>query len=253
MSYYYPLIPLEEYWVKLNILDIRPDVYEISNYGNVRRIEDKFPIKAQILLSDYGAYRIVNLVNTTTRKPKKYLVHRLVGMIFVPNPNNYPQINHINNNGMDECDINLEWCTPEYNTDYQQTIGSMVLSNLDNYAIYQMIENGMSNKDIVSHISNPLLDEMYVEDIRQSYIRNNPVSEYNMENRVVNSSRFSNEFTMKVCGLFESGMTPKDYKDIADIMGVELKDYKAQDTFRMYCSNLYKRKHHTHISKNYNW
>lgn len=79
------IFPLElenEYWVNLNILDIRPNVYEISNYGNVRRIEDKFPIKAQILINEYGAYRIVNLVTIYGSKPKKYLVHRLVGIIF---------------------------------------------------------------------------------------------------------------------------------------------------------------------------
>ena len=60
----------EEYWVPLNILDIKPNVYEITNYGNVRRIRDKYPIKAQILFSENGAYRIVNLANTSKPRPK---------------------------------------------------------------------------------------------------------------------------------------------------------------------------------------
>jgi hypothetical protein len=176
-----------------------------------------------------------------------------VGLVFVPNPCNYPQINHINNNGMDECNINLEWSTPEYNTNYQKYIKDIILPNLDNYHIYKMIESGLSNNNIVDIMNNPIVDDSYVEEIRQSYIRNNPSSEYRPDNMVVNSSRFSNDFTRKVCELFESGMTYFDYKSIAQIMEVELPDKKARDTFRQYCSNLYKRKHHTHISKNYNW
>lgn len=248
---YSPLVPLDEYWVPLNILDIRPNVYEISNYGNVRRISDKFPIKHQILLNEYGAYRIVNLVSTTTAKPKKYLVHRLVGIVFVPNPYGYPQINHINNNGMDDCTTNLEWVTPEYNTNYQYMINGTFLDNLDNYAIYKMIEDGCNDSDIISTF--PHIDLSYVEMIRESYIRNNPKSEYDFDNRKVNSSRFPNETTAIVCKLFESGMDYNDYKDIAKIINVDINDDKAKATFRMYCKNLYTRKHHTHISKNYNW
>ena len=137
-------IVFDEIWVSLNVLNIKPDTYEISNYGNVRRLEDKYPIKAQILETEYGCYRIVNLVTSsqTNRKPKKYLVHRLVGLVFVSNPNNYQQINHINNNGMDELFSNLEWVTPQYNTDYQKTTNKYYLDNKTNYNIYRLIESG---------------------------------------------------------------------------------------------------------------
>lgn len=127
----------DECWVVLNILDIRPNVYELSNYGNVRRIEDKYPIKAQVSKNEYGAYRIVNLATIHPGcKNKKYLVHRLVAIMFVENPNNYPQVNHLNNNGMDECYQNLSWVTEEYNTNYQNIIKGICLSNIDNYNIF---------------------------------------------------------------------------------------------------------------------
>ena len=42
-------------------------------------------------------------------------VHRLVGLTFIPNPNNYPQLNHINWVRADSRAENLEWCTQKYN------------------------------------------------------------------------------------------------------------------------------------------
>lgn len=249
---YSPLVPIEEYWVPLNVLDIRPNTYEISSYGNIRRIADKYPIKAQILLNEYGAYRIVNLVSISTTKPKKYLVHRLVGIVFIPNPYNLPQINHINNNGMDETPLNLEWATPEYNTQYQETIKGIFLDNLTNYEIYRMIESGLSDEDIIDCLKLPV-DSQYIQMIRESVIRNNPVSEYDFANRVVNSSKYPNDIIVKVCELFQFGMTHKDYIQIASIIGADISDNKKAAAFYMYCKNIYTRKHHTHISSNYIW
>ena len=254
MSYVQPLVPIQEFWVKLNVLGIRPDVYEISNYGNIRRIEDKFPIKQQILENEYGAYRIVNLVTITSSQPKKYLVHRLVGLVFIPNPNNHSQINHLDNNGMNNCNINLEWVSGEYNTNYQSCIHNILLENLENYNIYKLIEQGFSNEDILNMIHTRLaIDTNYIEYIRESYIRNNPISEFDNDKRRVNSSKFPNKTTEYICSLFESGMTYFDFEEIARLISHDISDEKEAHTFRAYCKNLYTRKHHTHISKNYNW
>lgn len=51
-------------------------------------------------------------------KGKKYKIHRLVAMTYISNPNNYPCINHKDENKLNNHVSNLEWCTYKYNTNY---------------------------------------------------------------------------------------------------------------------------------------
>lgn len=55
-------------------------------------------------------------------KRKRIAVHRLVAIAFLPNPNNYPVINHKNEIRDDNRASNLEWCTQKYNVNYGSCI-----------------------------------------------------------------------------------------------------------------------------------
>lgn len=58
------------------------------------------------------------LCNLDTGEKKTKHLHRIVAETWIPNPNNYECINHINENKLDCHASNLEWCTKEYNNTY---------------------------------------------------------------------------------------------------------------------------------------
>lgn len=60
-----------------------------------------------------GYYQVIFRVGG---KRKYIRVHRLVAETFIPNPNNFPMVNHKDGNKLNNRVDNLEWCTNSYNT-----------------------------------------------------------------------------------------------------------------------------------------
>ena len=88
--------------------------YQVSNFGRVTSI--KFGKEILLKQKIKGGYCSVNLSKNGIIKT--YYVHRLVAEAFIPNPNNYKEVNH-----KDECKTNnvvtnLEWCDRKYNQNY---------------------------------------------------------------------------------------------------------------------------------------
>ena len=105
-------------------------LYEVSNIGRVKSIR-KFNIKGfreperGYARFDAGHKGHLRVELTKDRKPKRWLVHRLVAIAFIPNPLNLPQINHIDCNPGNNCVENLEWCTPLQNIRHAIDMGRM--------------------------------------------------------------------------------------------------------------------------------
>lgn len=97
--------------------------YEVSNLGQVRSIPRDvnnhtgvIHLKGKILTQRYNhkGYKVVDLLDCE-QKHKYRLVHRLLAQAFIPNPDNKPQVNHID--GIKDHNVldNLEWVTNSEN------------------------------------------------------------------------------------------------------------------------------------------
>lgn len=88
------------------------DRYTISNLGIVRSKLTGIIMKPNITKMGYAR---VNLRKAKSREYKSYFIHRLVAMHFLANPNNLPEVNHIDCNRTNNIVTNLEWITREDN------------------------------------------------------------------------------------------------------------------------------------------
>lgn len=103
---------LTEKWI---IIDSERTDYKITIYGQVISFKGRKYIHPYILnpIKASNGYLKVNLI--IDGKNKLYSIHRLVAITFIPNPDNLPEVNHINGDKNDNTIFNLEWCTSAEN------------------------------------------------------------------------------------------------------------------------------------------
>jgi hypothetical protein len=94
-------------------------LYQISNKGRVKSIE-RYSIQKHLIAEKFlhiahsqSGYCDVSLYIDGKRYHRK--IHRLVAETFIPNPNNLPEVDHIDTNKDNNCVENLRWCTHQEN------------------------------------------------------------------------------------------------------------------------------------------
>ena len=93
-------------------------LYMVSNLGRVKSLNYNRTGQERTLKvakNRYG-YLYVNLSNGGISK--NYTIHRLVAVTFLPNPENYNEINHKDENKENNCVQNLEWCSRKFNCNF---------------------------------------------------------------------------------------------------------------------------------------
>lgn len=127
-------------------------IYQISNLGRVlalpkivnssKSINGKRITSARIKCTrvDRYGYETVKLTDSNSVY-KHYTIHRLVALSFIPNPNNYPSINHKDENKLNNTPDNLEWCTVKYNNLYNDRQDKINL----------LLTNGLLSKPVIQY------------------------------------------------------------------------------------------------------
>lgn len=112
---------MEEIWK--DIIDFE-GLYQISNYGRVKSLTNKSNHNKEIIMKqkiNNKGYMQLTLCKNSKQITKR--VHRLVAEAFIPNPNNLPQVNHIDENKLNNNVNNLEWCNNSYNQLHANRLG----------------------------------------------------------------------------------------------------------------------------------
>lgn len=131
--------------------------YKIDEFGNIYMKNGK--IKS-VNINNMG-YKVVSLSNNGNRK--YFLVHRLVAISFILNPDNLPIVNHIDTNTLNNHIDNLEWCTHKQNMEHAsmhnlmnintqsrkgETNGNSKLTNNDVNKIKELSNTGVKTKNL---------------------------------------------------------------------------------------------------------
>lgn len=126
-------------------------LYQVSDDGQVKSVKrikrnnagyQEVNERIRKLTPDKDGYLRVCL----SKNNKHYLrtVHRLVAEAFIPNPDNYPVINHKDENKQNNNVENLEWCTVRYNTLYGE--GMLKMAMTQGKVVEQLKNNKVINE-----------------------------------------------------------------------------------------------------------
>lgn len=109
-------------------------LYEVSNMGRVKMLE-RFVLRKdgksqtfkekikKLTISCTTGYVMVTLTEKSTQRHSTYTVHRVVGIVFIPNPLNLPEVNHLWGDKTKITVNDLEWSTKSDNLKHAYLIG----------------------------------------------------------------------------------------------------------------------------------
>ena len=133
-------------------------LYQVSNFGRVRSLDrivkgcyNTIQIKkGRILKPRKNIWGYLYVVLSKENRTKAFTIHRLVALHFIDNPNNYPCVNHKDEDKLNNNVDNLEFCSVLYNNTYNERHKKIAEKNI----------NGKKSKPVLQYT----LDGVFVKE-----------------------------------------------------------------------------------------
>lgn len=176
---------MEEIWKDIKGYE---GYYQVSNMGNVKSLERTVTksdgvvqIRKERIMSkreSTDGYYIAKL--NVNNNSKSIAIHRLVAQHFIPNPDNLPEVNHIDTNRKNNRVDNLEWCTHKDNVRYSADKGHYRNNKFGSnngrarrVSLYNSNHQLIDSFDYIGDCARYMIDnQMCKQDYSTSYINN---------------------------------------------------------------------------------
>lgn len=198
------------------IIDGKATNYDVSNIGEVR---NRTTGKILSQYTDKDGYKHATIM--VDGKQYHPGVHRFVAIAFIPNPENKPEVNHLNGVKYINVVDNLEWATSSENVQHAFDTGlkSSILGSdnvLSHYtdeqihSVCKLLEKGVSHKKISKKTG---VDRKYITDIRKGRRWKHISKLYDIK-----PVKYPPEMRAEIFALLQEGKTPHQ---IIDDLGLE--------------------------------
>ena len=174
-----------------------------------------------------------------------YRVHRLVAEAYIPNPENKPEVNHIDGNKLNNHVSNLECVTSKENKIHGWGAGLYTHKGENHYLnvypdelihkLCQLLSEGMRNKDVATKLQ---LSRDFVSHVKIGTIRKDISSQYNF--KVKRKNRKSEKTVRAICALIASGGTDHDIiSSVENLTKQELHRLRNKLIFKSICDEYF--------------
>ena len=160
--------------------------YAVSNLGNVRGKRFKNKILKPTCCKHTDFYQHIKLYKNG--KKKCFSIHRLVGLIFIPNPDNLPTIDHIDRNRSNNNVHNLRWASRKMQANNQKPFRKIKNKSGERYIhFYKECKNKYRLIIKNKHINNGKLISKHFHTIEEAVVyRDKLISDALMTTKVAN-------------------------------------------------------------------